>query len=83
VTLDARTIIVLVVIIGFVLGLNLMLFGALRGSRGVREEADKWGQAFGGGQKASAKHEADLAALRSAVDGLQNPPPPDEPPPHD
>lgn len=80
---DLRTIVIVVVIILFVLSVNLTLFGLMRGNKNVQAEADKWALAVGGGRQAQAKHDADVAALHSAVEALKQAPPPADTPPHD
>ena len=54
-----------------VLGANLTLFGLLRGSKTVQEEASKWGKAFTGGQAAHRKQQAQLDELHQAVANLK------------
>jgi hypothetical protein len=78
---DLKSILILVLVIGFVLSVNLTLFGLLRNDKTIKAETSKWGLAFGGGRQGQRKTEADLAALRSAVAGLQveQPPANDQP----
>jgi len=54
-----------------VLSANLTLFGLLRGSRTVQEEASKWGKAFTGGQAAQRRQQAQLDELHQAVASLK------------
>ncbi len=80
---DLKTIIIILVIIGFVLSVNLTLFGLMRGDKSVRAEASKWGLAVGGGRAAQAGQDAQAAALHSAVAALKQEPAPTEPTPHE
>jgi hypothetical protein len=50
-----------------ILGLNLSLFGLLRGNKTVQEEASKWGKALSGGQQARRQQDAQLDELHRAV----------------
>lgn len=80
---DLRTIVIVVVIILFVLSVNLTLFGLMRGNKNVQAEASKWALAVGGGRQAQANHDAQVAALHSAVEALKQTQPPAETPTHE
>ena len=81
---DLKSIIIILLIIFLVVGVNLTLFGLLRGGSTARTEAAKWGQALSGGRETQRKNDADMAALHSAVTELKNhPPATDDTPPHD
>jgi hypothetical protein len=86
--LDLKTIVVIVLIAGFVLSVNFTLFAVMRGSRSIKSEANKWSQALGGGREAQAKTDAQFAALHSAVANLKanpssEPPADSETPPNE
>jgi len=83
VQLDLKTIIIIVVIVGFVLSVNFTLIGLLRGDKRVRAEASKWGLAVGGGRQAQANANAQAEALHAAVAALQATPVPTDPTPHE
>ena len=68
---NPKALIILVCFGGAVIGLNLTLFGMLRGSRSAQEEASKWGQALRGGLEVRARHEAQLNELHQAVSQLK------------
>ena len=72
---DLKTIIIIAVIIFFVLSVNLVLFGLIRGDRRMKEEASKWGLAIGGARQAQANNDAQAAALHAAVEALKQTPP--------
>jgi hypothetical protein len=78
---DPKSILVLCLVIGFVIGVNLTLFGWLRGDRRVQAEAAKWTKAFGGGGTARRAQTDQLAELHQAVARLRASKPDDEPPP--
>jgi hypothetical protein len=77
VAVDLKTIIIIGVIIFFVLSVNLVLFGLMRGDRRLKEEASKWGLAISGGRRAQANNDAQAAALHAAVEALKQSPPTD------
>ncbi|MCC7359110.1 MAG: hypothetical protein IT317_06520 [Anaerolineales bacterium] len=78
--LDLKTIIIIIAaIIFFVLSVNLVLFGLMRGDRGVKEEAGKWGLAISGARQAQASQAAQVAALHAAVEALKQAPPTETP----
>jgi hypothetical protein len=68
---DPQSILILCLVIGFVVGLHLTLYGWLRGDRRVQEEATKWTKAFGGGGSARRAQEDQMAELHKAVRRLQ------------
>jgi hypothetical protein len=68
---DARSIVILCLVIGFILSVNLTLFGLLRGDRRIRAEASKWTSALGGGAASQKTQSAQLADLRRAVEQLE------------
>ena len=65
-------------LVGFVLSVNLTLFGLMRGDKSIKAEASKWGLAVGGARQAQASQNAQAEALHSAVEALKPPPPPAE-----
>ena len=69
---NPKALIALACIGALVVGFNLTLFGLLRGSRTVQEEASKWGKALTGGQTAQKRQEAQLDELHQAVANLQS-----------
>jgi hypothetical protein len=68
---DPESILILCLVIGFVIGLNMTLFGWLRGDRRVQAEATKWTKAFGGGGRARRTQVDQIAELHQAVQRLQ------------
>lgn len=64
---NPRALVILLCLGGAVIGLNLTLFGLLRGSRSVHEEASKWGKALRGGQELRSQQDAQLSELHQAV----------------
>ena len=64
---NPKALVILLCLGGAIVGLNLTLFGLLRGSRSVQAEASKWGKALGGGQELRTRQEAQLSELHQAV----------------
>jgi len=71
--MDPQSIVILCLIIGFVIGLNMTLFGWLRGDKRIQAEASKWTKAFGGGGSARRAQADQIAELHNAVQRLQAP----------
>jgi hypothetical protein len=69
---NPKALIALACLGALVLGLNLTLFGLLRGSKQVQEEAAKWGKALRGGVDGGRQQEAQLDELHRAVAGLKS-----------
>lgn len=79
---NPATIFLLCVIVALVVGLNLTLFGLLRGDRRIRLEAAKWTVAADGGRAARHSQQSQLDELRRAVEQLQTPTTRRDDPPH-
>jgi hypothetical protein len=75
---NPRGLIIIACFGAMVVGLNLTLFGLLRGDKSVQREAAVWGKVLRGNQ-ASQRQQAQLDELHQRVADLQRPPtPPDE-----
>lgn len=68
---NPRALIALLCIAGLVLGLNAMLFSAIRG-RSFQQHAAKWGQALAGGAEARKRQREQLDELHRRVEELKS-----------